>query len=136
VFLAGGITDCPDWQAIVVQELESSNLILINPRRDDFDTSNKEMVKEQIRWEFKHLELAHTIAFWFPYETLCPITLYELGRAGALSYKNLIIGCHADYARKDDVIEQIALARPGMGGVRIQETFEDFIKALKFHSYL
>jgi hypothetical protein len=31
------------------------------------------------RWEHDHLRRSKAIMFWFPSETLCPITLYELG---------------------------------------------------------
>jgi hypothetical protein len=77
--------------------------------------------------------------FWFPSETLCPITLYELGawtilslqtgtklfvgacacaaRAYALECRWLTLrgccgqtGCHDKYARKEDVIIQTRLA--------------------------
>ncbi len=37
------------------------------------------MVVMGCRWEHDHLRRAKAIMFWFPSETLCPITLYELG---------------------------------------------------------
>src|SRR5690348_10230732 len=79
IFLAGGITDCPDWQSEVVEQLVKTNLMIFNPRRDYFDVEDSRMTFEQIRWEFAHLRLAKGVVFWFPKETLCPITLFELG---------------------------------------------------------
>lgn len=36
LFLAGGITGCPDWQQELVQLLRDADLILLNPRRAHF----------------------------------------------------------------------------------------------------
>ena len=36
LFLAGGVTACPDWQAWMVQRLSASGLVLLNPRRAHF----------------------------------------------------------------------------------------------------
>ena len=38
VFLAGGITGCPDWQSWMVTRLRPASLALLNPRRADFPT--------------------------------------------------------------------------------------------------
>jgi len=112
VFMAGGISNCPDWQAwfpMLVGELD--DVILINPRRDDFDTSDPEMTKKQITWEHSHLTRSYAILFWFPEETLCPITLYELGRYASI-VKPVFVGCHPGYQRKADVDIQLSLIRP------------------------
>jgi hypothetical protein len=111
LFLAGGISNCPDWQSILAAQLETTDWTLINPRRLDFDATNPSLAEEQIRWEHKHLRLASAIAFWFPSETLCPITLYELG-AWSMTQKPLFIGTHPSYARRLDVIVQTRLVRP------------------------
>lgn len=54
---------------------------------------------------------ADAILFWFPCETLCPITLYELG-AWSMSDKPLFVGVHPAYQRRQDVEIQTRLARP------------------------
>ena len=56
VFLAGGITNCSQWQKEVIKELsgnEFEHLVLFNPRRDNFpiDEGLFESWK-QIEWEF------------------------------------------------------------------------------------
>lgn len=113
VFLAGGITGCPDWQSELVAKLKDSSATLINPRRDDFDTSKPEMSKEQIEWEFEHLAKAHVISFWFPKETLCPITLFELG-AHRL-HEHMIVGIEPGYQREFDIREQLRLVTSRTG---------------------
>lgn len=108
LFLGGGITSCPQWQPEIVKLLEDTNLTILNPRRENFDVNNPDIEKEQIIWEFKHLQKANAIMFWFPCETLCPITLFELGK-WVVGYKPLFIGCHPEYKRKNDVRIQVGL---------------------------
>jgi hypothetical protein len=83
VFLAGGISNCEDWQkhsADTLSQLEE--LTVINPRRNnwDMDDNVKESAK-QIAWEFKYIRKTTDIIFWFTDDTVQPITLYELGAA-------------------------------------------------------
>jgi hypothetical protein len=111
VFLAGGITNCPDWQAEMVELLREADLTLLNPRRKDFPIGNPNAAMEQITWEHNRLCEASAILFWFPCETLCPIVLYELG-AWSMTHKPLFVGLHPDYARRQDVEIQTKLARP------------------------
>lgn len=129
IFVAGGISNCPDWQTEFVQHfLEYDNsVILTNPRRYDFDTSKSEMSEEQIKWEFNQLHQSDLIVFYFPSETLCPITLYELG-VMAGKHKNILVSTHPDYARRFDVIQQLALLRPDL---LVLESLDDLIRATK-----
>jgi hypothetical protein len=112
LFLAGGITGCPDWQKEMINLLKDVQpLTIFNPRRDDFDVTNPNMSKEQIEWEFCHLRKSAAISFWFPGETLCPITLLELGKYLENFSTKLFIGCDPGYAREFDVREQTRLSR-------------------------
>ena len=58
-FLAGGITDCEDWQSKVIEYLEETirldDLVLLNPRRKTFDVTDKSASRKQIEWEFNAL---------------------------------------------------------------------------------
>lgn len=111
IFLAGGITNCPDWQSEMVTLLGHDTFgYIVNPRRDHFDVSMRKNMRAQIEWEKMHLEEADEILFWFPRETLCPITLFELGYW--LNHeKPIFIGTHPEYERRDDVIIQTSLVR-------------------------
>lgn len=111
LFLAGGITDCPDWQADLVKLLKHENIVLLNPRRKNFPIHDPNAALAQIKWEYNHLRKADYISFWFPKETLCPIVLYELG-AWSMAHKPIYVGVHPEYKRKQDVEIQTALARP------------------------
>src|SRR5262245_39813726 len=77
LFLAGGITGCPDWQAETISLFADLPLVLLNPRRRDFPINDPSAGPSQIEWEHRHLRRADAVLFWFPRETLCPIALYE-----------------------------------------------------------
>ena len=111
LFLAGGISGCPDWQAEMVELLRETNYTLLNPRRKDFSVGDPAAAKAQILWEYEHLRKAEKILFWFSPETLNPIVLYELG-AWSMTEKPLFVGVHPEYQRRQDVEIQTALARP------------------------
>lgn len=117
VFLAGGITGCPDWQSTVCELLGSLDVFLLNPRRENFPIDDPTAATKQIGWEFRHLRKADAILFWFPKETLCPIVLYELGfwaahRTTPGIGKSIFVGCHPEYQRRRDVEIQLGLIRP------------------------
>ncbi len=111
VFLAGGITGCPDWQQELVALLDNSDLILFNPRRADFPIDDPSAALEQITWEHNYLRTADAVSFWFAKDTLQPITLYELG-SWSMSDKPIFIGVHPEYPRRQDVEIQTKLIRP------------------------
>lgn len=81
LFLAGGITNCPDWQVDAIEMLDDgSDIVVANPRRDRLLDYEGEDAAYQIRWEYEFLRRARMILFWFPKESVCPITLFELGK--------------------------------------------------------
>ena len=114
MFLAGGISGCQPWQDemkdLIAQKCPG--LIPVNPRRANFDVSRKDIHHEQIKWEFDFLRRADVIIFWFPKETLCPITLFELGTWSVLCKTHgsqIFVGCDPEYMRRDDVHTQLSL---------------------------
>lgn len=122
VFVAGGISNCPDWQGAFVQSLaDQSNVTFLNPRREAFDLKDESQSSLQIEWEHWGLAQSDTVIFWFPKETLCPITLLELGKM-MLTDKKLVVGCHPEYARRFDVIKQLQLERPG---IKVVDSLEE-----------
>lgn len=105
IFLAGGIQDCPDWRSDAIKLIkkvcrqEKSDVTIINPLRESF---TPDLHKAQVQWETAYLEVADLVLFWFPKETLCPMTLYEFGWM-LNSGRNMIIGAHPEYARFNDL---------------------------------
>lgn len=127
LFLAGGISNCPDWQSPVAELLEErTTLTVFNPRRNGWNMENSdEESTKQIIWEHKHLDQSETILFWFPMETLCPITLFEYGKF-LVSGKALIVGAHPEYQRRLDLEVQTKLERPNL---KVWDNLDDMIHA-------
>jgi len=109
VFLAGSIEmgKAEDWQKIVVKELsEFENIVILNPRRDDWDSSWKQSIKnkkfvEQVEWELEAQEKADYIIMNLCKDTKSPISLLELGlfiRSG-----KIFICCPKEFYRKGNV---------------------------------
>jgi hypothetical protein len=118
LFLAGGISNCPDWQKDLTDRFWKFGdaVAIFNPRREGGLCKEGDEAKAQIKWENWHLHQATHLLFWFPEETLCPISLFELGKwvSNYLHTKpcaryNLSIGCHPNYQRKFDVEIQMSL---------------------------
>jgi hypothetical protein len=127
LFLAGGITGCPDWQREMVAELKDLSLVIFNPRRTHFP-QDRNVDREQIEWEYTYLRKATAISFWFPQETLCPITLYELG-AWSMTNKKIFLGVHPNYRRIQDIRIQTALVRPEITLVQTLEELNQGIRS-------
>lgn len=67
---------------------------------------------QQIAWESTYVRDSDSIAFWFGRETLCPITLFELGSALERGTQMLWVGIDLKYARKVDIEERLKHAKP------------------------
>jgi hypothetical protein len=152
VFLAGGITGCPDWQAKAVAELSRDDgtgrplwpCTILNPRREQFPMDDHTAAEEQITWEHQALRAADINAFWFCKDTVQPIVLFELGATmERMSHEvdeedsdwvkglHLVIGVEEGYSRTQDVEIQTKLA---LGYRRqIDRTFDQFLSTIKSH---
>jgi hypothetical protein len=104
VFLAGSIEmgAAVKWQNEAVEQLKPYNdeLVLFNPRRDDWDSSwvqsiDNPQFAEQVNWEIEHITKSDIVFFYFAGDTKSPITLMELG---------IIAGMHMRYATSDVIV--------------------------------
>jgi hypothetical protein len=128
LFLAGGITNCPDWQATILEKLKNfPHLTIYNPRRSNFPIGDPIAAEAQITWEYNHLRDSDAIIFWFAKGSLNPIVLYELGRWGNSSQKPILIGIDPEYERKQDVLIQTQLSRPE---ITVFESLDDMVEKL------
>jgi hypothetical protein len=110
LFLAGGVGGV-DWQSQLIARLAGTSLVVFNPRRARWLPDDVATAREQIAWEFRQLRRATARLFWFPPETNCPLTLYELG-GWTRTCEPLFVGMHPEYPRRLDLELQLALARP------------------------
>jgi hypothetical protein len=126
IFLAGGISNCPLWQDEAILLLANTEGVAYNPRRPGKLVAEEAI--PQIEWEYYALRNVRNILFWFPEETLCPITLYELGVFSQQNNVNLFVGTHPNYQRRLDVVTQLHLARPEISVyTTLEDTVENFI---------
>lgn len=119
VFLAGGITNCKEWQKAVIRELEFEDISFFNPRQEHFDVSDKNASYNQILWEFERLEKMDIFSMYYCNDNSDqPICMYELGRNISEIKKNysktwehrIIISVEKGYKREQDVFIQTRLA--------------------------
>ena len=129
LFLAGGITNCPDWQQDLIKLLkDQDDLVIYNPRRKNFPIHDPNAAKQQITWEYNYLKQCDMISFWFSKGSLNPIVLYELGMHGNSSDRLIFVGMDEEYERKQDVIIQTKLARPE---IKVVYSLEDLAKQIQ-----
>jgi len=129
IFLAGSISGAHDWQAGAAEKL-LPYFNVINPRRDNYNNLDPKIEEEQITWEHYYLTNVDNILFYFSYETLAPITLFEYGTVlekGAYDHLNVRVAVHPDYKRRNDVLIQTKLR--GRGCIYICSDLEELIKS-------
>lgn len=127
LFLAGGISNCKNWQKLMVKLLSDAPLVIFNPRRGRKFKFSKKVEQAQIAWEYRYLRRAAAISFWFANETVCPIVLFELG-AHSMTDKPLFVGIDPLYQRRSDVEIQLKLARPD---IKIVYSLADLVMQIK-----
>lgn len=133
VFLSGSIEmgKAEEWQRRMVGALDDLDILLLNPRRDEWDSSWEQSISRpefrvQVEWELGALEYADTVAVYFSPDTHAPITLMELGFHTAANPGKLIVCCPEGFWRKGNV--DIICARYG---VREVSTFDELVTAVK-----
>lgn len=111
VFLAGSIEmdKAEKWQDRYIQHLARYSCIVLNPRRDSWDTQLEQSINnpeftQQVQWELDSLELAEVIIFYIQPGTISPITLMELGKFAVRDTdKDILVYCPDGYFRKGNV---------------------------------
>jgi hypothetical protein len=111
LFLAGGITNCPDWQQEMIKLLHGYKVMIYNPRRENFPINEPTAAATQIQWEFDHLQSADMVLFWFARGSDNPIVLFEYGRHGINAERPVFVGADLEYSRRQDVIMQTKFAQ-------------------------
>lgn len=86
LFLGGSIAggDAPDWQAELIAAVDDLDVVVLNPRRADWNPAwrpeaDEPEFRRQVEWELSALEAADVIVMYFAPGTQSPISLLELG---------------------------------------------------------
>ena len=122
-FLAGGISNCWEWQKAVIDNLGYVMVSLFNPRQEHFDVSDVNASEKQIAWEYERLETMDIFSMYFCNDDSDqPICMYELGR-NILRMQNrfpsdwqkrIVISVEQGYRRAKDVVIQTRLCAPNV----------------------
>ena len=136
LFLAGSIEmgKAVNWQEQVTKKLKGNNITILNPRRDDWDSSWKQSIhnrkfNEQVTWELRALEKCDIIALYFDPKTKSPISLLEFGLFAKA--EKLVVFCPKGFWRKGNV--DIVCA---MYGIHQANSMKEFITLIKYYLYL
>jgi len=128
VFLSGSIEmgTAENWQVKMERALSRMNIIILNPRRDDWDDTwvqsiTDQRFKEQVEWELEAMNRASVIAMYFHPDTKAPITLLELG-INTHTPGKLVVCCPDGFYRKGNV--EIVCANYD---ITLVDNFEEFI---------
>ena len=131
IFLAGAIDmgSAEDWQFKITKALEDENVVILNPRRDDWDSSWKQekddpQFRQQVDWEQDALEMCDLIIVVFTKDSKAPITLLELGMH--IDDDSLLVCCPTGFYRKGNV--DIVCER---AGVPVFETIDELVERIK-----
>lgn len=131
IFLAGSIEmgTAEEWQKVIINEIKDYNIVVFNPRRDDWDSSwvqraSDPKFSEQVNWELDALKVASLIIFYFAPNTKSPISLLELGLHA--NKGNVLVCCPDDFWRKGNV-EIVCLRNK----IPLYNTLNDLISTLK-----
>ena len=132
VFLAGSIEmgQAEQWQQRIVDALsEAGDLVILNPRRDDWDDSWEQRAddpqfSEQVSWELDMLDAADVVVMYLAPGTKSPVSLLELGlcaRSGKLR-----VCCPEGFWRRGNV--EMVCRR---NRIPLFETLDDLIADLR-----
>lgn len=134
VFLAGSIEMgvAEDWQAKVSAALAPLDVLVLNPRRSNWDSSWAQTIdnppfREQVEWELDALDAADVVLMYFAPATKSPITLLELGIHAAANPDKMIVCCPEGFWRKGNV--DIVCARYGVAQASDLDTLLDVLRA-------
>lgn len=108
VFLGGSIDmgSAPDWQRQVIEALKADDVVLLNPRRPDWNPAWKPEASEpefrrQVEWELAALDSADVVILYLAPGSQSPVSLLELGlhaRSG-----KVVLLCPPGFWRKGNV---------------------------------
>lgn len=133
IFLGGSIDmgAAENWQERLAKDLSDysdDDLVLLNPRRDDWDSSWVQdptpgtKFYEQVDWELFAQENADACIYYFAADSKSPITLLELG----MFYEGSVVCCPKEFYRYGNV--KMVCERYG---VLMVETYAELLEVLR-----
>lgn len=119
VFLAGSIDNgaAEPWQPRVEAALTDLDVVVFNPRRDDWDPAWRQDVSDagfahQVNWELDRIASSDVLLFYFSPAGPAPITLMEIGTLTHRTDFRAVVCCPPGYWRRGNV--QVLCSRIGI----------------------
>lgn len=110
IFLAGSIEmdKAEEWQEYVTSKLEDHKVNIMNPRRNDWNSSWKQSIDDdnfrgQVNWELDYLDQSRWIIMYLQPGTMSPISMLELGLHARDLLTKLIVICPEGFWRKGNI---------------------------------
>ncbi len=137
IFLAGSIEmgKADRWQDKIADELANEDILILNPRRDNWNSNWEQSIdnpkfKEQVEWELQALEDVDIIFMYLQAGTMSPISLLEFGIFVKAAPKKLIVCCPDGFWRKGNI--DITAAKYA---VQVFDEFQTALSKLKEQIY-
>jgi hypothetical protein len=95
-----------DWREVLASSLSDLPIAILNPHRDDWDSSWVEDMsdpkfKEQVNWEMDYAQKADIIVFNFAPDSLAPVSMLELGMYAGTG--KVILRYHEEFKKKGNL---------------------------------
>lgn len=139
VFLCGSIEmgNATQWQKEASELLKDTDFLVLNPRREDWDSSwvqskDNEQFLEQVSWELQGLEQSDYVIVYFDKDSSSPITLLELGLISQNREQDVVVVCPQGFYRKGNV--DIVCDRYGLYQADSLEQAVNYIKTQEWGS--
>jgi len=118
-----------DWRMAISTSLSHLSITILNPWRDDWDSSWKEdiecdMFKQQTNWELDMMWNADVVAVYFDPDTQAPVSLLELGLFA--NSGKVVVCCPQGYWKRGNV--QVVCER---FRIELCETLNDLLRSLE-----
>jgi hypothetical protein len=129
VIFYGAIEREPAWQTSLASSLSDLPIDILDPRRDDWDSTWVEDIsfpkfREQVEWEMDYAKVVDIIVFYFPPEGLTPIALLELGMYAGTG--KVVVCCPKGFYKRGNV--QMVCLRYG---IELLETLEELTEKVR-----
>ena len=121
-----------NWASNLSTALLDLPIQILNPRRDDWDSTWREEVsftpfRENVEWEMSHAEKVTLLVFCFKAGSLCPITLLELGMHAARFGDHTVVCCEEGFYKRRNV--EIACSRFGVPFMKTTEELQKLVRS-------
>lgn len=108
IFLAGSIEmgKAENWQSEFSEHFAHMDINILNPRREQWDSSwiqsiDNPQFREQVEWELRCLSMSDLILMYLQPETMSPISMLELGLYADSG--KMVVCCPDGFYRKGNV---------------------------------